>query len=402
VLLAGVLWGGALPAPASAAVVDDLVLGVGASSSERRVSWFSAARGEQQVQVVRASASTTEAFPSSSATTVRSASGSAYASGQRWHHATLRALEPDSRYLYLVGSASGGWSAVHAFTTEGDDGGFRFLVVGDPQIGASGSIERDRRGWRSTLAEANGQVPDAAFLISLGDQVEHEGNAAEYDALLSNRWMRRVPVSATIGNHDVPGAAHLQHFARPHPSATGGHWFEHDGALVVTLNSNADVGETRRFLRRVVQRHGSAASWVVVAMHHSPFGGGRHARDENVVALRRTLAPEFARLGVDLVLAGHEHGYTRSYLMAGPAPVTGTGGPELVPASDEVLYVTAGSSSGSKYYPQGERRQWVAERRQPAAGTFAEVQVTGQSLTMTTYRARDRHVVDRVMLSHRS
>src|SRR5699024_11405211 len=67
------------------------------------------------------------------------------------------------------------------------------------------------------------------------------------------------------------------------------------------------------------------------------------------------LPPALSEAGLDVVLNGHDHIYTRTHLMKGNAPVVPAGLPAqgdiLYPEDDEVLYLTGNSSSGSKFYP---------------------------------------------------
>ena len=55
----------------------------------------------------------------------------------------------------------------------------------------------------------------------------------------------------------------------------------------------------------------------------------------------------FKELDVDLVLSGHDHIYSRSYLMSGTEV---TGKRDGQKSEGETLYITGGSSTGSKFY----------------------------------------------------
>jgi hypothetical protein len=65
-----------------------------------------------------------------------------------------------------------------------------------------------------------------------------------------------------------------------------------------------------------------------------------------------------------------------------------------------VLYVTANSSSGSKYYDiQSQDFAFSAVQNQEYTPNFTNVEVTADSIAMTTYRTADLTVVDEVTLS---
>ncbi|WIM67167.1 hypothetical protein QP027_08530 [Corynebacterium breve] len=157
-------------------------------------------------------------------------------------------------------------------------------------------------------------------------------------------------------------------------------------------------------------------------MHHAPFSQGSHTHDDDVIALREGLAPVFSEVGVDLVLSGHDHIYTRTHLMEGTVPqkpeTLPAIGDRLVPTDGQVLYVTSTTSSGSKYYnfhdQQGGERANLT--RDAVAGTdselpttafwaqdytpdFSNIQISPSELTVTTHNVYSPELVDEVTIS---
>jgi len=73
----------------------------------------------------------------------------------------------------------------------------------------------------------------------------------------------------------------------------------------------------------------------IAFLHRSPYGSSRHGGDKRV---RADLEPLFARHGVDLVFAGHDHVYERMVPIRGVTyVVTGGGGRRLYPAGKGLL-----------------------------------------------------------------
>ena len=63
--------------------------------------------------------------------------------------------------------------------------------------------------------------------------------------------------------------------------------------------------------------------------------------------------------------------------------------------SDGIMYLTAGSSSGSKYYDLVPRQQtYIAHRWQEDVPTYSVVDVTENSLTINTYRTDNDEKID--------
>ena len=91
----------------------------------------------------------------------------------------------------------------------------------------------------------------------------------------------------------------------------------------------------------------------MLVYHHSIYSPADHANDGDNKQRRQDFPTAFSNLGVDLVLQGHDHSYSRSYAIkngqkANPAEQPGAA--EVSPGPGGVIYVTANSASGSKYY----------------------------------------------------
>ncbi|MGN6240659.1 MAG: fibronectin type III domain-containing protein [Cellulosimicrobium cellulans] len=387
--------------------VRDVTLGVGADESQATVAWFANLPGDGEVRWARAEDAVGGDLPDDARSSA-SANGPS-ADGATYHHATMTGLEADSEYVYRVGSATTGWSEPAVFDTGTFGDEYSFLFLGDIQIGASGSTARDSASWLQNAGTIDERHPDAAFVVSAGDQVDSSGNTQQYTGLFAPRSMRTLRFAPDVGNHDAGSALYDQHYARP--NATEGqrdYWYTYGGVLFVSLDSNesspAGIAEREAYLRQVVAEQGDDAEWVVVTFHHSLYSQAFHTRDADVVRLREALSPVFSELGVDVVLAGHDHIYTRSYLMEGTTPVVPATAPApgdvLTPADGQVLYVTGNSSTGSKYYAYDGQKPWTAVWDQSQVPTYAEVDVTPTSFTVTTYVTDTERVIDEVTVEH--
>ena len=242
-------------------------------------------------------------------------------------HATLDGLQENTAYSYRVGT-EGAWSATYAFKTQTfSDGNFDFLFFGDPQIGSSGDEAKDGAGWSDTLNVALAANPNTELLVSGGDQVETANTESQWNAFLLSDKLRSYPWAATIGNHDVGGKAYEQHFWTPNTdrsaafyagSATttsgGDYWYMYKGVLFIHLNSNAYANGSDAahigYVTSVVQAH-PEAKYKVLVYHHSIYSPADHANDSDNQQRRRDFPTAFSNLGIDLVLQGHDHSYSR-------------------------------------------------------------------------------------------
>jgi hypothetical protein len=404
-------------APAGTAFTD-LVQTVGADESSRNVTWYTNTDSTQVLQY--AVAGSGSAFPTSGVTTVP-ASGALTTSLEFNRRATITGLAENTSYVYRVGSDADGWSETNTITTKDFSGDFDFLFVGDPQIGASGNVPADQAGWTDTLDVALKSYPESELLFSAGDQVERAGNEEHYAAFLAPDALADMPLVPVNGNHDVGSKAYEQHYTVPNldptagpatsPTSSGGdYWFMHKDVLFVVLNSNnRDTASHQAFMEKVVAEQGDKAAWKVLAFHHSIYSVAAHTNDTDILERRKTLPAVISDLDFDLVLQGHDHSYTRTYLIKDGAIADSTevaGQSEVSAGDGEVLYVTANSASGSKYYDVKAPDAFFASViNQEYVRNYSSINVTADGITVTTLRSQQNgtdkpvnSVVDEVTL----
>lgn len=407
------------PAPTEAKI-SDLVLGVGSTEAERTLAWYSDIDVPQVAQLAKTSEVVDGAFPASTRTIDTTKTG-ATTSGEFFRDATLDGLEENTEYSYRVGSAEMGWSDVYSFRTQDFSGDFSFFFFGDPQLGASGNAARDAAGWQDTLDVATQSYPDAELLYSSGDQVESASNESQYELFLQSDHLRELPFVANNGNHDVGSKAYEQHFNLPNEDLTAGagsatssggdYWFIYKDVLFLNLNSNSrDYSSHYAWMDKVIAEQGDKAKWKAVAFHHSLYSVGPHQDDGDVIDRRGTMPEKISELGIDLVLMGHDHNYARTYLIKNGQKADEKEAPAAVKveAKDgEVMYVTANSSSGSKYYDtENPGAWWASVWNQEKVRNYTVLDVSDDEISVRTLRSQQNgaekpvnSVVDEVTLT---
>ncbi|MBU5626655.1 phosphodiester glycosidase family protein [Oscillibacter sp. MSJ-2] len=405
------------PAPGDADV-KNIALTVGTDETERRLSWYTDSTNAGEVQLAPASAMTGGEFPGqceSFASVGKPSSLAGYYSNQ----ATLTGLDANTEYVYRVGN-SDGWSDTYAFTTGSfDEGDVSFLFAGDPQIGSSGNVGSDVTGWTTSLNKAASWFDDVSFLLSAGDQVETYNNETQYAGFLQPEALRSMTLATNIGNHDSKGVNYQEHFDLPNEAvsqddtaAGGDYWYSYNGVLFLSLNSNnVSTAQHKAFLNSAIQAYrdangGADPLWKIVTFHHSVYSTASHTNDGDILQRRAELPLVFSELGIDAVLMGHDHVYTRSLMMQGTTPVTtgytAAGGNayasyEAAANSGEVFYLTANSASGSKFYAIKTNVDFpfLAAQNQESIPNLTKVDVTADAITFTTYRTgEDSEVTD--------
>lgn len=258
-------------------------------------------------------------------------------------------LTPDTKYYYKVGS-NDGWSTVASFTTAKASGDFNIAFFGDIQGGFT--------NFAKTVSEAYKMFPDIDLNIISGDLVDSGHiysqwtdftNAAK-DYFRGNIW------AAVVGNHDTSDGAQALTglFYGPNNGVSepdGGarnYWFEINDAVIFNFDTEAgfssyDPNFTKQIALLKEVMANSTKSYKIVIMHRSSYP--LNYNEDSV----RALAPVFEEAGIDLVLSGHDHVYSRTTINKNLK----------VDVQNGVTYVVAGTSSGAKYYSGDPTRPWV-------------------------------------------
>ena len=327
----------------------------------------------------------------------------------------IKNLKPNTKYMYRVYNGNGKKSQVFEFTTQ-PKGDFTFVLAGDPQIGA-GKFYADRDKWEKALGTIKNQVPQMSFLYSLGDQVNEYTSKSEleYSGYIERENAKGITFATLIGNHDSQANSYSQHFALPNVQAEGAteagsnYYFVYNNTLFIQLNSNnMNTAEHKATIEKAIEMtKNQNIKWKVVGFHHAIYSAATHANDDDIIKRRAEYPALMKQYGIDLIVAGHDHVYTRSRMMDGGIAIesernfTDKSKEEGKVPSKYVnpkgqLYLTANSASGSKHYDLVEFKDYMAVRDQHYKPNFTEVKVTDKSIVATTYETDSLKVVDQV------
>ncbi|WP_052226829.1 purple acid phosphatase family protein [Microbacterium mangrovi] len=392
---AGVATGGVFAAQAAVAAdapvdIKTIVLGVGADERSHYVTWYADKDTASVVQLEKTAQLDHGAFdkhavsfPAEIIATTGTSGGDVARSPYRGS-ALLSGFSANTSYSYRVLAKDGSASPTYTFKTSsfGVGKGFTFGAFGDPQIGAdsnsnslstSSDLQEDAAGWTATLnalqADAANDGLPLELLTSTGDQIETANVESQWDAWFQPDQLRTIPYAAAIGNHDSSDLGYKYHFALPNSDVTtsdlqtaagGDYWYTYKGVLFVVINSNAQSSVKNPahmdFVRKAVEANPSA-QWKVVSYHHAIYSPASHANDSDNVARRPDFTKAFSDLGINLVLQGHDHSYSRSYVLRNSGDGAARQDAAEQQAQDSVfegpggvVYVTTNSASGSKYY----------------------------------------------------
>ena len=265
-------------------------------------------------------------------------------------------ITPGNTYSYYVQSGSYK-SETYKVTTKalGKNNEFDIVYFGDPQIGSGDSVWDSKGLEKNTQAKVDQDKIDFAksiekareidphFYLSMGDNVEIVNYEGEYDYFLDNDLFKERVFSTVVGNHETyvdskdgksqRNTVFSDHFHLPNESKlgsiskvnedgtpfyiSGDYYYSYGDTLFLNINSNLnDSKEHEAFIKEAIAKatkeRGKNFSWKVVSFHHAPYSTATHTSDDDILQRRHELVRVFNENGIDLVLNGHDHIYTRS------------------------------------------------------------------------------------------
>lgn len=387
--------------------------------------------------------------------------------GEYSNKATVKGLSPSTAYAYSVSDGKGDWSPVYTVSTMSSSA-VSFAAFGDPQIGAFDdadgtaksdttgghkSVTDDETGWGKMLSFVS-QIKGLNFLFTMGDQVNdynylgsglsaEDGQWNQYNYFFNPNGktvIQSFPLAVFSGNHDHQmGEYYGYHYNQPNLSSLGAtqygndgdYWFTAGPVLFLVLNANnAGTADHDQFIAQAVKANPDAR-WKVAAWHQSAYSEASHnirnTADDPVLTIRNTWPHMMDKYGIDVVLQGHDHYYTRTAQMYDGNVIDPSTGNAVTPAVDTgssipgtananatyatkdypnsvtdpkgTVYFTLDSGSGSKYYNLqtgtndtvggGTDHTFSVVGWQGYTPTYSLVTFTNSTFTIKTYSTGD-------------
>ena len=308
-----------------------------------------------------------------------------------------------------------------------------FVLSSGDQIQSTKKKSPDKAAWGSEIEYSGYLSPDVLKNLPVATTVgNHDADNANYT------YHFNTANASELGSNGKVG---------------GDYWFKHDNALFIMLNTqDTNVEEHRQFIEQTVAAN-KDCKWRIVTLHQDIYGSAEHSNEPEITNLRYQLAPIFEDNKVDVVLTGHDHAYSRTQILKGghktteytdddfdsmldkdmdagenPDTVYTAKGNIKADTTDPsekaylnylnqvmdkdaiqqvtkkgttvfnptgILYMTAGSSSGSKYYDLVPRQQsYIANRWQQDVPTYSVIDITDTTFTINTYRTDTEEKID--------
>ena len=325
------------------------------------------------------------------------------------------------------------WNTTLNQAMEKTDNKASFVLSSGDQIQSTKKKSPKKAAWGSEIEYSGYLSPDVLKNLPVATTVgNHDADNANYTYHFNTANASELGSNKTVG---------------------GDYWFKHDNALFMMLNTqDTNVEEHRQFIEQTVAAN-KDCKWRIVTLHQDIYGSAEHSNEPEITNLRYQLAPIFEENKVDVVLTGHDHAYSRTQILKGGHKTTEYTDDDFDPMLDKdmdagenpdtvytakenikadttdpsekaylnylnevmdkdaiqqvtkkgttvfnptgILYMTAGSSSGSKYYDLVPRQQsYIANRWQQDVPTYSVIDITDTTVTINTYRTDTEEKID--------
>lgn len=325
------------------------------------------------------------------------------------------------------------WNTTLSQAMEKTNNKASFVLSSGDQIQSTKKKSPKKAAWGSEIEYSGYLSPDVLKNVPVATTVgNHDADNENY------LYHFNITNASNLGSNGTVG---------------GDYWFKHDNALFIMLNTqDTNVEEHKQFIEQTVAAN-KDCKWRIVTLHQDIYGSAEHSNEPEITNLRYQLAPIFEDNKVDVVLTGHDHAYSRTQILKGGHKTTeydnsdfksmlnkdmdAGENPDGVYTAHEnikadttdpsekayldylnqvmdkdaiqqvtkkgttvfnptgILYMTAGSSSGSKYYDLVPRQQsYIANRWQQDVPTYSVIDITDTTFTINTYRTDTEEKID--------
>lgn len=330
-----------------------------------------------------------------------------------FHKITVNNLEANTTYEYTVGTGEDTFSGkFKTAPASGSKDKFKFAYIADTQV----SNESNAKALGATFAEIN-KMDDLSFVYIAGDITDKSTTEAQWEYLFNNDGLSpnggqdmfsNNLISVVQGNHD--NNTLTRHINAPAESGNVVYSYDYGPATFIMLNLeearyNADAREEQKqHLINAVNDAKARNQWTLVGFHKSIYTGASHITDSDVIEARKYWAPIFSELGVDVVMQGHDHVYSRGFVNEdgyNANPTINENGKVIQPENSP-LYMVGGHAGGLKWY---SKKNYTVGTGDPLAPGYTfldvnstdtgsdvkkeqvivEMEVSGEELTLNTY-----------------
>jgi len=235
------------------------------------------------------------------------------------HTVTVTGFTPGDTIKFRVGDEEKGFFSDECSvkTSAGNNDEFSFITIANSQaiVPESGNELRD------TLKEAEKYAPDAAFILQAGDLTRETADDDRWSYVLSPsaEYLRKLPLMAAPATEETDGFVKYLSYEYEEQFTDAGvfYSFDYNNAHFIVLNQNnvskagTLSGEQIRWLRADLNE-AADKDWTILTVNAKLYGA-----ENTDTALRNQIISFMDEYGIDMLIQGGSHYYTRSELIVG-------------------------------------------------------------------------------------
>jgi len=316
------------------------------------------------------------------------------------HDVILRTLAPNTKYYYVAGDETGGWSKEFSFVTKPPaSADINVLVMGDISTTTN---------TKAVLA-ATIKQPYTLGLIA-GDLSYADGDNTTWDLyfnLIEPQAANTFWMTAD-GNHEIGsdynGIPYLNRFILPNNELWYG--FNYGPIHVLSFSTEHSTDPTSPQYQFIQQDLAAAAANrvnvpYILTVAHKPIYTSNLAHGPET-GIRADIEPLLIRYGVDIAIWGHNHCYERSYPMQRSTPNNTRTGSASQPYNtpQAPIYVTVGTGGKELYTTWGAKPAWSYYRE--ATYGYAIFSVDKNRVLNWQFRKLDGTIPDQFYIQNKA
>jgi hypothetical protein len=291
----------------------------------------------------------------------------------------LSGLTPGTKYYYRLTTGVGQYTGSFLAAPPADAVNLKFFMYGDT---------RTNIGWHDSVCArmiATYTADPAYQTIALhsGDWVERGTESHQtsqwwnynYTNLMDN--VKSLAYAGCMGNHEDDGSVWAKYWPFPFVASPRYYYSFNYGPVHVTVldQFTTYTNPSAQYTWLVSDLSASTKPWKIIVLHQPGWSAGSyHANDTTVQSVIQPLCVQY---GVQIVLAGDNHYYSR-------ADVSG------------VQHLTSGGGGAPLYTPVAGQPYIVTYSY---GLNFQKVEINGDTLTCTTVKVPDDIVIDTFTLT---
>ena len=237
-----------------------------------------------------------------------------------------------TKYYYRICDKRGSFiGETYKFTTGCSHEDFKFIVLADSQ----GMTKYDYDVFIDVFEEAVNKVNHSDFILHLGDFVDDGNNENYWRWLLDTKLWAENTVVPLIGNHESrkgnfsdgnfiedPISRHFYIENLPSNQTSKGIYYSYvyNNCTFIILDTNDldSKGKLNKHQYKWALKTAKEAKtkWKILVTHKSPYSNGPHHNDTDVYKTGKQIINIAYESQIDLVIAGHDHVYVRTPILA--------------------------------------------------------------------------------------